>query len=140
MYFVIHSSQLIVIHSLSRNESLCTGIKAKGPISFTSVESVADNHQFKTIHQLYKKKFFHKTTFLPAFAFFHGNLSRGNNIKNNQTSLCWLSNLLLIIIKFSSFRKTNIRKFHIRKLKILFSTLIGYRKQLYILFELLSSA
>ena len=91
MYFVMHSSQLIVIHCLSCNESLCTGIKAKGPIS----SKVADNHQFKKIHQLYKKKFFHKTTFLPAFAFIHGNLSRGNNIKNNQASLCRLSNSLL---------------------------------------------
>ena len=60
------------------------GTKAKGPISFKSVESVADSHQFKAIHQLYKKKFFHKTTFLPAFAFFFGNLSRADNIKKQS--------------------------------------------------------
>ena len=60
------------------------GIKAKEPIRFKTVESVADSHQFKSIHKLYKKTFFHKTTFLPAFAFFHENVSRANNIKKQS--------------------------------------------------------
>ena len=68
------------------------GIKAKGPISFKSVESVADSHQFKTIHRLYKKKFFHKSTFLPAFAFSMESFLVEIISKNNQTSLYRLSN------------------------------------------------
>ena len=83
------------------------GITAKGPITFKSVESVANSHQFKTIHQLYKKFFFHKTTFLPAFAFFQGNLFRGNNIKNNQISLCRLSNSLLNLFPLEKIIQVN---------------------------------
>ena len=45
------------------------GYKSKRAYQFKTVELVADSHQFKTIHRLYKKKFFHKATYLPAFAF-----------------------------------------------------------------------
>ena len=68
--------------------------KQKGPISFKSAESVASSHQFKTIHRLYKKKFFHKTTFLPVSTFFH-RTSLVQISKNNETSLYRSSSLLL---------------------------------------------
>ena len=52
--------------------------------SYKSVESNADSHQFKTIHQFYMKFFSIKPQFLPALAFFPGNRSRANIIKKQS--------------------------------------------------------
>ena len=45
------------------------GIKAEGPISFKSGESVPDSHQFKTMDQLFIEKLFHCTAFLLALRY-----------------------------------------------------------------------
>ena len=80
------------MYSLFFNQSLCTGIKPEAHISFKSAESVADSHQFKTIHQFYNKKLFQCYAVLTVFVFFLWDFSRVKKIKNNQTSLCQPSN------------------------------------------------
>ena len=77
------------------------GIKAEGPISFKSAESVTDSHQFQTIHRLYNKKLLHCTTFLPAFAFFLWDFSRANNIKKT------IKHRYVSLDEFIEFRKTD---------------------------------
>ena len=81
-----------------------TEIKAEGPISFKSAESIANSHEFKTIHQVYNNKFFHCTTFLPAFAFFLWDFPRANNIKK-QSNIAM--SLIKPVIECFSFRKTD---------------------------------
>ena len=78
------------------------GIKAEGPISFKSAESVADSHKFKTMHLLYNKTFFHSTTFLSAFAFFPMGLLSDieKTIKHRYT-------VIKRVIEFFPFRKTD---------------------------------
>ena len=102
-YFVIHYLY-IYIDSLSCKQSLCTGIKSEGPISFKNVESVVDSHQFKTIHRLFIKKRFHCTTFSPAFTFSICDFSRANNIKK-QSNIA--KSVMKPVIEFSHFRKTD---------------------------------
>ena len=106
LYFVIHSSELY-IDSLSCNQSLCVGIKAEDPISFKSVESVADSYQFKTIHRFYNKKLLHCTAFL--YVFFPWDFSCTNN--NQKTKK---SNIAMLVIKpvtaYFPLRKTDISK------------------------------
>ena len=84
-----------VTHSLSCNQSLCTGKKAEGSISFKSTEWVADSHQFKTNTSFTIKSFSIVPHFFQVFAFFLWEFSRLNNIKNNQTFLSQSSNPLL---------------------------------------------
>ena len=61
--------------------------KAKGSFSFKSGESVADSHQFTTMHRIFIKKLFHCTTFFSAFPFFSYGTSLVQVVsENDQTS------------------------------------------------------
>ena len=84
--------------------------------AYQFAKSTADRYQFKTIHRFYDKKLLHNTKFLPAFVLFLWDFSRANNIKNNQTWLCQLSNSFPLVKLIYL-----IAKFHKRKLKIRFS-------------------
>ena len=86
------------------NQSLCTGIKAEGPISFKSGESVVDSNEFKTMHQPLIKIFFHSTTFLPAFDFFLWDFFRAINIKKQSNIV---KPVIKPVIELFPFRKTD---------------------------------
>ena len=86
--------------SLLYNQSLGMGIKAEGPISFKSIKSVADSHQFKTIHRLYSKKLFHCTTFIPAFG-----TSLVQIISRKETNMAM--SVIKPVIEIFPFRKTD---------------------------------
>ena len=103
---------------MSCNQSLCTDIKAVGPISFKGGESVGDSHQFKTMQQLFIKKLLYCTKFLPALAFFLWDSPRASNVKK-QTLLSQSSYPLLNYFPLQKVTDS-ISKFHIRKLKLIF--------------------
>ena len=127
LYFVIHSLKLY-IDSLSCNQSLCIGIKAEGPISFKSTESVARVINLKKyISFVIKSLSIVPHFFLPLLSYYATSLvqiisnnNNNNNNKNNQTSLCQSSNMLLNSFPLEKLIEP-IAKFHIRKFKIRFS-------------------
>ena len=116
--YTVHSSQLYLDH-LSCNQTLCMEIKVEGLISFKSAESIADSHEFRTIHQLQDKKLFRCTTLLPAFVFFSCGTSLVQTIskKPNQTSLCQSPKPLLTSFPLKKLIDS-IAKLHMKKLKL----------------------
>ena len=90
--------------SLLCNESLCMGIKAEGPISFKSVKSVNDSHQFKTIHRLYNKKLsIVPHLFLPLL--FSYGTSLVQIISRKETNIAM--SVIKPVIEFFTFRKSD---------------------------------
>ena len=92
--YMVHSWQLY-IDSLSCNENLCTGIKAKGPISFKTVAQLLTVINLKRYTSFIRKSFSIKSHFCLALLFSMETFLVQIISKTNQTSLCRSSNSLL---------------------------------------------